>query len=600
MQSFNLTTEAWIPCRMAAYAEHKLQNLSLEETLVRAHEVAEIVGDSPPVTIALHRLLLAVLHRSLGVLEPKAWKEVRAQDKFDGTKIGAYLDKFRDRFDLFDKQHPFYQARDVRPAGNDDSIMPLAFQSTAAAAFFGDRTNPSLPPLTAAQAARFLVAFQAFDVGGLKSSEGGVGTDGQDRESFLQQEEVVARDSKKEDRAATAAPLLNTAVALARGGNLFETLMLNLYWQDENFFTSYDLDERDSASDKPAWEQESPTSTAKRGAFGYLDLLTWQSRRIRLGSPFDEDGTLAVPQAVVIKGHRFPDKYERYDKETMLTFTRNRDPKSKREGYLPLGFNEDKALWRDAHALFHSIKDEQSKPLMLGWLDRLREADALPEEAIIPLDFLGFSVSRAAPKYWRHQRLPLPLRYLRDAELCGELKAAMNIAEAVAKVLTASVHRLAVLMFAPDYHLTNAEWFTPRLPKLRRASASDKEKRDERDGRRDGDITNLRAGFAPELRYWSRLESEFRRLLITLAKDKTRWQDARARWWQTLERVSGQAFSEIVSGAGTSERTLRAMAIAEQWFEGEMRGRRKRYFKPIEEARGHRDESNYEEGDEAR
>lgn len=597
MHSFNLTTEAWIPCRMASHAGHKLQTFSLEETLVRAHDIAEIVGDSPPVTIALHRLLLAVLHRSLGALDPEAWKEARTQDKFDATKIGAYLDKFRNRFDLFDKQHPFYQARDVRPVGSGDSIMQLAFQSTDAAAFFGDRTKPLPPPLPAAQVARLLVAYQAFDVGGLKSSEGSGATDEQDYQSLSQQEESNASDGKKVDRAATAAPLLNTAVALARGGNLFETLILNLYWQDQDFFISYDVDEDDSANDTPAWEYGFPTTAVKRSAVGYLDLLTWQSRRIRLGDPFIENGALAVSQAVVIKGCRFPDKYERYDKETMLTFMQNRDLKSKREGYLPLGFNEDKALWRDAHALFHSVKGEQSKPLMLDWLDRLREAGAISEEAIIPLDFFGFSVSRAAPKYWRHERLPLPLRYLRDAELCNELKAALDVAEAVARALTAGVHRLAVLMFLPDYHLTNRDWFMPRLPKARRVSANDKERKDERDSKRDGDVTNLLVSFAPELRYWSRLESEFRHLLIMLAKDKTRWQEARRRWWRTLERVAGQAFGEIVSGAGASERTLRAAALAERWFDGEMSGRRKHYFKFIEEARAYDLKTNGEEGD---
>ena len=603
MHSFNLTTEAWIPCRMASDAEHKLKTLSLEETLTSAHKIAEIVGDSPPVTIAIHRLLLAVLHRSLGVLDPEAWKEGRERKMFDASKISIYLDKFRDRFDLFDEQHPFYQARDVRPPRDEeegkDSIGQYAFEFTDTAMFFGDRTQPTLPSVSVEQAARLLIAFHSFDIGGTRSGET-VKSQVNKREGTP--EKAVEQNSRKEERSAKAAPLLNCAVALIRGRNLFETLMLNLFYKDDDFFThfiktAHEL-KKDEKPDLPAWERDDMTNADTRKPNGYLDLLTWQSRRLRLGAPVEKDGNLMVKQGVVIKGFRFPEKYERYDKETMLTFTRNRDPKSKREGFLPLSFDEGRVLWRDAHALFHSIKDQQAKPLMLDWLSELKDVGVLSEEDVVPIDFLGLNVDKGKPLFWRHERLPLPLRYLRDAELCNELKAALDVAEkGVAHVLTASVHRLAVLMFLPDYHMTNPDWFTPRLPKARRTSAEDKEKKDERDSKRDKDITNLRAGFAPELRYWSRLESEFRHLLIRLAKDKTGWMEARESWWRTLERVAGQAFGEIVSGAGASERTLRAAALAESWYDREMRGRRKSYFKPIEAARAHALEAGGKEGD---
>lgn len=604
MHSFNLTTEPWIPCRMASSAEHKLQNFSLEETLTRAHEVAEIVGDSPPVTIALHRLLLAVLHRSLGALDPEAWQEVHQHGKFDATKVDAYLDKFRNRFDLFDKQHPFYQARDVRPPRDEeegkDSIGQYAFEFTDTAMFFGDRTQPTLPSVSVEQAARLLIAFHSFDIGGTRSGET-VKSQGNKRQSTS--EKAVEQNPQKEERSAKAAPLLNCAVALIRGRNLFETLMLNLFYKDEDFFIKFTRAAHelkgDEKPDLPAWERDDVTNADTRKPNGYMDLLTWQSRRLRLGAPVEKDGKLMVKQGVVIKGFRFPEKYERYDKETMLTFTRNRDPKSKREGFLPLGFDEDRVLWRDAHALFHSVKDKQAKPLMLDWLSELKDSGALSEEYAIPIDFLGLSVNQAKPLFWRHERLPLPLRYLQDTELCNELKAALDVAdEGVARVLTASVHRLAVLIFLPDYHLKNSDWFTPHLSKAHRTSADDQEKRDERDSKRDGDIMNLRTGFAPELRYWSRLESEFRHLLIKLAKDKTRWQEARESWWRILDRVARQAFGEIVSGAGASERTLRAVALAEGWFDGEMGGRRQHYFKPIAEARALSTEMEGREGDE--
>ncbi len=586
MHSFNLTTEAWIPCRMASDAEHKLKTLNLEETLTSAHEIAEIIGDSPPVTIALHRLLLAVLHRSLGVLDPEAWKEGRERKMFDASKISTYLDKFRDRFDLFDEQHPFYQAQDMRQTKAEpdkDLIAQLTFESDETAAFFGVRNTATSPYLTAEQAARWLVAYQSFDFGGTKSVEEGI-------------------DPKY--KSAAAAPLINCAVALARERNLFGTLMLNFYWYDDDFFTRFEIEKENSdEQDKPAWEYDTPTQPIARKTRGYLDLLTWQSRRIRLGEPENVEGVLVIKQAVVIKGNRFLENYgdRRVDEETMLAFKKNLDPK-KQVGFQPIRFNTNRTLWRDSFALFQSIQGQQQKPLMFGWLNLLREENILSDDEVIPVDYFGLSTAKgkqAKLVLWRHERLPLPLRYLRDEELDlrNELKAALDVAEGVARVLAASVHRLTVLMFLPDYHMTNPDWFTPRLPKARRTSAEDKEKKEERDSKRDKDITNLRAGFAPELRYWSRLESEFRHLLIRLAKDKTRWQEARESWWRTLERVAGQAFGEIVSGAGASERTLRAAALAERWFDREMGGRRKGYFKPIEAARAHALEAGGKKGD---
>lgn len=596
MPSFNLTTEPWVPCRMASSAERKLQNFNLEEILTRAHEIAEIVGDSPPVTIALHRLLLAVLHRSLGALDPEAWQEVHQQGEFDATKIGAYLDKFRNRFDLFDKQHPFYQARDMRQTKAEegkDSVTQLTFESDSTAAFFGVRNTATSPHLTTEQAARWLVAYQSFDFGGTKATEPGVVEHG--------------------EHSAAAAPLINCAVSLVRGSNLFETLLLNLYWYDDEFFT--DLDAEEILADdrgKPAWERNTPTQGGGvRDPDGYLDLLTWQSRRIRLGEPSAENGFLIIKQAVVIKGYRFEKNYQdkRVYQETMLAFKKVLDPK-KPAGFKPINFDVNRALWRESHALFRNVRTltvEQSKPLMFDWLEYLRSEDVLPQDAIFPVDYFGLTTKRSDPAkllLWRHERLPLPLRYLSDGELCAHLQVALKTSESIALALVGSVRRFTVLCLIPDCDEKNPDWFTPLLKKEKRAASMklqqeiEKKNGYKRTAKKPNPLDKRVEGLAPELRYWSHLESEFRHLLIKLAKDKTRWQEARESWWRTLARVARQAFGEIVIGAGASERTLRAAALAERWFDREMSGRRQHYFKPIEEARAHSLEMEGREGDE--
>ena len=62
MFSFNLIEEKWLPCVML---DNSLKDLSLRDVLTDATKIRELVGDSPPITIALHRLFLAILHRAL-------------------------------------------------------------------------------------------------------------------------------------------------------------------------------------------------------------------------------------------------------------------------------------------------------------------------------------------------------------------------------------------------------------------------------------------------------------------------------------------------------------------------------------------------------
>ena len=79
--AFNLLDEPWIPC--VFLGSGALQELGLRDTLVRAHEIRAIVDPSPLVTVALHRLLLAVLHRVFGPLNAAAWARLWEQERLD-------------------------------------------------------------------------------------------------------------------------------------------------------------------------------------------------------------------------------------------------------------------------------------------------------------------------------------------------------------------------------------------------------------------------------------------------------------------------------------------------------------------------------------
>ncbi|RIK42486.1 MAG: type I-E CRISPR-associated protein Cse1/CasA, partial [Chloroflexi bacterium] len=199
---FNLVDEPWIPCVMPDGTAHEL---SLRETLARAAEIRELSDPSPAVTVALHRLLLAVLHRSLqGPDSAEAWHAIWTGGAFDMQQVGGYLDAWRHRFDLFDAEHPFYQDHSLDIA-SAKPIARMVFGLTLGnyVTLFDHTTKVQSAALSPAQAARQLIAFHIFTLGGKVGLTGG--------------------DS------ASGGPLATAAVTVVNGDNLFQTLMLNLH-----------------------------------------------------------------------------------------------------------------------------------------------------------------------------------------------------------------------------------------------------------------------------------------------------------------------------------------------------------------------------------
>ena len=70
MAAFNLINEPWIPYTMLDGTQ---EHLGIQGVLVQARNIKEIGGESPPVVAALHRLLLAVLHRNFDIADSGVW-----------------------------------------------------------------------------------------------------------------------------------------------------------------------------------------------------------------------------------------------------------------------------------------------------------------------------------------------------------------------------------------------------------------------------------------------------------------------------------------------------------------------------------------------
>lgn len=523
---FNLVDEGWIPCIMSGPEPpvERRRTFGLRDVLVHAPDIQEISDPSPLATAALHRLLLAIVHRIVdGPSGIEHWAELWERKRFDSSALESYLRNVYARFNLFDERCPFYQVASIGP----EYGLPVAKLTHELAAgnnvtLFDHTSEAQAPTFTPAQAASYLVAFQAYAVGGLVSFE-----KGQDPKVY---------------KSAPAAPLVKGAVALVRGENLFETLMLNLHEYDVASEVPFPTR---NGVDRLAWEREEETRAQERPPDGYLDLLTWQSRRIRLFPTLDEHGQIVARRAAIMKGYGFPNA-KRNEYETMVAFWQNTKASPAQELFTAIGFRADRAMWRDSLALLQSA-DGNTRPKTISWLHRLEDNGALKQRPSVPLDLLGMLTDQASVLLWRHERLPLPLVYLGDEDLVAALKKALGMAEAVGNAVGKASKDLSRLLLAPDSDRPDA-----RQPAR-------------------ADVDQLAKSFGMERAYWPRLEAPFKGLLKNLPQDKKEhsgFTEYGAKqlpvWIDELSHAARNAFDAATAGLGSSARSLKAVAKAQR------------------------------------
>jgi CRISPR system Cascade subunit CasA len=481
--SFNLAHEPFIPCVLHSGS---VVVCGLKDALLDAHNIAEIRDESPLVTVAIHRLLLAILHRCYqGPRKPADRIAIKKNGAFDGARIKNYFAEWADRqnrFDLFHKDYPFYQRAGFstrEPSGINRLAQELSRGNNAA--LFDHTTDDPPPTLTPARAACLVIAEQAFAVGGGKSDTGNT----------------------------THAPLVAGAVVLAHGASLFETLWLNL----TIFSASHPFPS--NPDDAPIWERPSE-EPHKRPTLpsGYLDYLTWQSRTLRL-VPEESDGKLAVSRVNYAQGRKFaPERFF----DPMVAYFRRKDD----EPWLPVRFNEFRDLWRDSAALYQVSETHQKgdrAPTCLHTLSASELREVLPRYIRCELSVFGLCTDKAKVNFWRHESLPLPLAYLDKPDLVETLKRALGIAEIVAGALRKSAW------------VTVANWMSGNPD-----AAPDKER-----------VGALVDSFGPSRLYWSRLDRPFRNLLIAITAQGADLDVAIAGWyWETLHRTAITAFDESV------------------------------------------------------
>jgi CRISPR system Cascade subunit CasA len=400
--TFNLIEEPWIPCIDLTGERHEL---SLSMVLTEAHLLREISGESPPVTVALHRLLLALMLRVYGLHDERAWEELWGAGRLPEEELQSYFATWGDRFDLFHPQRPFMQAADARVKSKSVGSMLLDVASGNNGTLFDHHLDADNPALTPADAARALVTIQAYGLAGLTGLP----------EKF------------------TSAPCVAGVIFLIEGNNLFETLRLNCFYPENRFIPS-------GSQDRPAWEMDDPLLPNRSVPLGYLDYLTWFNRRVLLIPEVTQAGT-EVKSMTMGPGLRF----DPLPLEPMKSYRVD-----DKRGHLALRFDEDRAVWRDSSALFRFHNSGYRPPQALDTLAHLVGDGLLDHHQTRRIMALGMSSDQAKIEFFRAERMPLPLDYLHNPALSDRLAQGLERAEAVSQQLWGAARTLATYLVAPN------------------------------------------------------------------------------------------------------------------------------------------------------
>jgi CRISPR type I-E-associated protein CasA/Cse1 len=388
-ERFDLLTEPWIVCTR----KDGPTRLGITAVLCSAHEIIEVADPSPLATFAIYRLLLATLRWVMPLPDLTAWRKAWTAGRFPKALVSDLGRRGSGHFDLFDAAHPFYQDPSAAPANSPVSELAPDLPGATNIVHFR-HSRDSRAALCAACAARGLAMLPAF------CTSGGSGKQ----------------------------PSINEAPPvyfMPRGGNLFQTLLLN---QPVPGVLS-DWPSAAPRRDVPAWEG----TTSGTGPVGFMEGLTWQPRRVLLRPAADAGARCSLcgdPAAVqgeiaFLKG-RPPPRDRRWDDPHVLLGPERKGKKT------PLRPGKEPAAGHWRFAAQALIAEEP--PLAVRQLRELVRGGKLgsgaPRLALQSFVFHTFQMrfSHAASSMWT-----IPPAVLTDPTVAAALRAELDFAEGVVK-----------------------------------------------------------------------------------------------------------------------------------------------------------------------
>lgn len=514
MREFNLIDEKWIPVR---FLNGDRDELGISVTLLRSKEIAVIEDPSPLVVAALHRFLLAVLYRALeGPTDLAQAKELFRQG-LPQDKITAYLEKWRDRFWLFDDEYPFWQVPTFVPnKWRTWTALAVEYNADTAKVLF-DHANEAAPgSISFAAAARWLLATQTFAVSTGKSEISHTGT----------------------------APSAGSVLAIPIGQSLHDTLLFCLVPQNRIVMEC----------DLPIWEKKPDTleylktklkvtaikggeekdRTVERMATGIVDLYTWRTRSVIIKNTGQEE----VTDVGLASGVGYLDSVIDPMVGHVIKEVKDKQTKEKTKKRFSLQF-EEKGVWRDFDSLLPDGNELAPKVIEHAATLSKRDRSRSPIGVIV----LGQKYYPPRPNvaYWRAEYFVLPEAISGDCNLRFEIHSLLNKAEQCGKSLAKACEIYAREIIGHggrDIEQDDVFKFVEQMPALPC--------------------------------YWSMLESEFHQVLkkFSFTPDS----DAiRCYWLMTIRKSLQSAWNQqATADSGSNAWAIRAFSKASKSIRGKV------------------------------
>lgn len=376
--TFSLLTEPWIPL---ISVDGERREASLSEALLAPERWQRIDSIIPVDVFGIYRLMVAIGHRAIG---PESETRTDLVDHWPREKLEAYLERWRDHFDLLHPTTPFLQVSALAEANLCPSPWSrLAMdRSSGAARMIWDHSNDATPsPITFKAATRLLVAHLQFTPGGLVKA---------------------LRTS------AVRGPACGVLLTLPIGTTLQETLAFSIVPQTSETY----------AADLPSWERpplsleelRKPQDLVLNGPAHRYTLL---SRSILLQPSGGQLTHLLYAEGVIATDANTPSA------DPMAAVVQGK------KGAMPLLLSEQKALWRDFQAL---VGSKGSTPAAtLSHASGIRQE--LDDER--PIDILagGLLPDQAKIVLWRLEERRISPDLLREPRLKDAIDKALELAE---------------------------------------------------------------------------------------------------------------------------------------------------------------------------
>lgn len=373
MPRYNLLDEKWIQVA----SKDTVEKISIKELFAGAAKYKELAGDMKTQDFAVMRVMLAILHTvfsrfdsngdpyeffevdeesflQIGELEEnylddyedalyQTWIDIWNAKEFPKV-VYEYLEKWRERFFLYDDKYPFFQVtkevieKDAAGGGKfyGKNINRLVSESNNKLAYFSPKDESYKEYIDDDELARWLITLQGY-----------IGTS----------------DKQKVGSAKTYSKgwLYDLGGVYLQGNNIFETLMLN-------FVAGHNENNNLLKIQKPCWEAETIEKNIElyfhNGIDNIASLYTAWCREIFIDPNRKKEDKLVCFIA------KLPE-IEHSDAflEPMTVLRYNKDGEYK-EKYRPRKHDANKAMWRN-FGLLTGVGEGARKPGVIEWLNKL-------------------------------------------------------------------------------------------------------------------------------------------------------------------------------------------------------------------------------------